>query len=62
MNGTDTSAGDQLLAVGYDDGTVSIWDLESCDCRVTFSGHKTAVTCLHFDATNTRLVSGSNVS
>ena len=39
-----------------------IWNLLSCDCQVTFSGHKSAVTCLHFDSTNTRLVSGSKVN
>ena len=60
-NITDTASEDHLLAAGYEDGTVRIWDMESCDCRVTFSGHKTAVTSLHFDSTNTRLVSGSKV-
>lgn len=50
-----------MLAAGYEDGAIRIWDLESHDCRVTFSGHKTAVTCLDFDSNSTRLVSGSKV-
>ena len=50
-----------MLAAGYEDGSIRIWDLESHDCRVTFSGHKTAVTCLDFDCNSTRLVSGSKV-
>ena len=51
-----------ILAVGYEDGTIRIWNLESHECQVTFSGHKSAVTYLHFDVYSTRLVSGSKVS
>lgn len=47
------------LAVGYEDGVVRLFDLNSGECLVTFSGHKSAVTCLAFDGDGMRLVSGS---
>ncbi|XP_014671632.1 PREDICTED: WD repeat-containing protein 3-like [Priapulus caudatus] len=47
------------LAVGYDDGSVKIFNLLSGEMSVTFSGHKSAVTALAFDADGTRLASGS---
>ncbi|XP_078372501.1 WD repeat-containing protein 3-like [Oculina patagonica] len=49
----------QVLAVGYEDGTVKLWKLEDKSCQVTFSGHKSAVSILIFDDSGGRLVSGS---
>ena len=54
-----TSPNNNQLAVGYEDGVVRLFDLNSGECLVTFSGHKTAVTCLNFDEEGMRLVSGS---
>lgn len=52
----------ELLAAGYSDGTVRVWDYRSGEVLVTFKGHKSAVTCVEFDASGTRLVSGSRDS
>ncbi|CAH3183156.1 unnamed protein product [Porites evermanni] len=49
----------QVLAVGYEDGTVKLWKLQDSLCQVTFSGHKSAVSVLRFDGSGGRLVSGS---
>lgn len=47
------------FAVGYQDGTIRIWDARSNSSSVTFTGHKSAVTALTFDAKGERLASGS---
>ena len=49
------------LAVGYNDGTVKIYDLSSGECMITFSGHKTGISALNYDCDGMRLVSGSRV-
>ncbi|XP_027043917.1 WD repeat-containing protein 3-like [Pocillopora damicornis] len=49
----------QVLAVGYEDGSVRLWKLQDNTCQVTFSGHKSAVSVLKFDDAGGRLVSGS---
>ena len=49
------------LAVGYEDGTVKVFDIRSGDVTVTFSGHKSAVTALNYDKDGMRLVSGAMV-
>ena len=49
-----TSPNNNQLAVGYDDGVVRLFDLNSGECLVTFSGHKTSVTCLNFDEQGSR--------
>ncbi len=54
-----TSPNNRQLAVGYEDGVVRLFDLNSGECLVTFSGHKSAVTCLAFDTDGMRLVSGA---
>ncbi|GIL45803.1 hypothetical protein Vafri_2953 [Volvox africanus] len=46
------------IAAGYSDGSVRLWDYLSGDCTVTFRGHKTAVSCLRFNAGGSLLVSG----
>ena len=49
----------RVLAVGYSDGSVRLWDVGTREAEVTFTGHKTGVTCLAWDAAGLRLVSGS---
>ena len=56
------SPNSEHLAVGYHNGTVKIFDIKSGDELVTFSGHKTAVSCLAFDERGMLLASGSRVS
>ncbi|KAI8086699.1 quinon protein alcohol dehydrogenase-like superfamily [Halteromyces radiatus] len=46
-------------AVGYADGTIRIWNIETSTSTVTLSGHRAAVTALVFDQQGTRLASGS---
>lgn len=46
------------LAAGYYDGTIRIFDLRTGNCEVTFSGHKTLVACLAYDAEGFQLASG----
>lgn len=52
-----------LIAAGYQDGTVRIWRLNEQwnqgELVVTFNGHKSAVTQLCFDSQGNRLASGS---
>ncbi|KAL7317236.1 beta transducin [Mucor circinelloides] len=47
------------FAVGYGDGTIRIWNIQSNTSTVTLSGHRAAVTALAFDNDGTRLASGS---
>lgn len=49
----------ELLATGYADGSVKIWDLKSNSILMNFEGHTSAITVLKFDTTGTRLLSGS---
>ncbi|SCU90138.1 LADA_0F02058g1_1 [Lachancea dasiensis] len=51
-----------LVAVGYADGSIKIWDLLSKSVLFTFNGHKSAITVLKYDETGTRLISGSRDS
>ncbi|KAG0668478.1 beta transducin [Maudiozyma exigua] len=51
-----------LLAVGYADGVIKVWDLMSKSVLLSFNGHKSAITTLEFDVTGTRLISGSRDS
>jgi len=48
-----------LLGVGYSDGSVRVWDTNTGDEEVTFTGHKTAVTSLNWDKAGLRLVTGA---
>ncbi|KAK2738503.1 hypothetical protein FQN57_007018 [Myotisia sp. PD_48] len=48
-----------LFAVGYEDGTIRVWDSRLSTVMISFNGHKTAVTQLAFDAQGARLASGS---
>ena len=51
-----------VLAVGYSDGSIKLFDTDSGDIVVTFNGHKTAVSTMHFDEGGLRLASGSKAS
>lgn len=51
-----------LLAAGYADGVIKIWDLISKTVLISFNGHKSAITVLAFDTTGTRLISASKDS
>ena len=42
-----------LLSVGYNDGSIRLFDPGSGDNEVTFTGHKSAVNCLSFDQVDT---------
>lgn len=51
-----------IVAAGYDDGSIKIWDLMSGTVVINFQGHKSAITILQFDQEGTRLISGSRDS
>ncbi|KAK3939138.1 WD domain-protein [Diplogelasinospora grovesii] len=48
-----------VFAVGYDDGSIRLWDRKIATTIVNFNGHKSAITILAFDKTGVRLASGS---
>lgn len=50
----------QKIAVGYSDGAVRVFDLNTGAVSITFQGHKAPVTCLDFN--NGRLASGGKDS
>ncbi|KAL6868565.1 WD40 repeat-like protein [Trichoderma novae-zelandiae] len=48
-----------MFAVGYEDGSIRIWDSKIATVLVSFNGHKSAITHLVFDKSGVRLASGS---
>jgi WD40 repeat protein len=48
-----------VFAVGYNDGSIRLWDAAVAEVIATFNGHKNAVVALAFDKEGTRLASGS---
>lgn len=48
-----------VYAVGYEDGSIRLWDSKIATIIVSFNGHKSAVTHLAFDSLGVRLASGS---
>ncbi|EFW99780.1 small nucleolar ribonucleoprotein complex subunit [Grosmannia clavigera kw1407] len=48
-----------IVAVGYEDGSIRLWDGRLATVIVSFNGHKSAVTHLAFDKAGVRLASGS---
>ncbi|KAF8640072.1 hypothetical protein AX17_001313 [Amanita inopinata Kibby_2008] len=48
-----------VFAVGYADGSIRLWNVNTSAVIMTFNGHKKAVTALAFDQRGTRLASGS---
>ncbi|KAK6465815.1 beta transducin [Scheffersomyces coipomensis] len=51
-----------ILASGYADGSIKLWDLTSGEVLINFTGHKSGISLLKFDRSGTRLVSGSQDS
>jgi U3 small nucleolar RNA-associated protein 12 len=49
----------EVFAVGYEDGSIRIWDSKIATVIVSFNGHRSAVTTLTFDKSGTRLASGA---
>uniref|UniRef100_UPI00398F5E89 WD repeat-containing protein 3 isoform X2 n=1 Tax=Pristiophorus japonicus TaxID=55135 RepID=UPI00398F5E89 len=49
----------RYLAVGYEDGSIRIFNIMTGESNVTFNGHKASVTTLSYDSLGARLVSGS---
>ncbi|KAK3694743.1 hypothetical protein B0T22DRAFT_453312 [Podospora appendiculata] len=48
-----------LYAVGYEDGSIRLWDSKIATAVVNFNGHKSAITVLAFDKSGVRLASGA---
>ncbi|EEH11168.1 WD domain-containing protein [Histoplasma capsulatum G186AR] len=48
-----------IFAVGYEDGSIRLWDSRLATVMISFNGHKTAITQLAFDGAGVRLASGS---
>ncbi|KAL1841204.1 hypothetical protein VTJ49DRAFT_7325 [Mycothermus thermophilus] len=48
-----------VFAVGYEDGSIRLWDAKIAAPVVSFNGHKSAVTVLAFDKAGVRLASGA---
>ncbi|XP_024364353.1 uncharacterized protein [Physcomitrium patens] len=48
-----------LVAVGYKDGTIRVWDIVKGTCEMVLTGHKGAVTALAYNKTGSLLASGS---
>lgn len=48
-----------VFAVGYEDGSIRLWDSKIATVIVNFNGHKSSITVLVFDKAGTRLASGS---
>ncbi|KAL7137502.1 hypothetical protein ABFS83_10G097000 [Erythranthe nasuta] len=53
------SSPSSLVACGYADGAVRIWDIEKGTCETTLNGHKSAVTVLRYNKLGSVLASGS---
>ncbi|EEP81905.1 conserved hypothetical protein [Uncinocarpus reesii 1704] len=54
-----SKADEDIFAVGYEDGSIRLWDSRLGTVMISFNGHKTAVTQLAFDKGGARLASGS---
>jgi U3 small nucleolar RNA-associated protein 12 len=48
-----------VFAVGYEDGSIRIWDSRTATAIISFNGHKSAITVLVFDESGVRLASGA---
>jgi U3 small nucleolar RNA-associated protein 12 len=54
-----SKADKDVFAVGYEDGSIRLWDGKIATTIVNFNGHRSAITVLAFDKTGVRLASGS---
>ncbi|CAM1506633.1 Fc.00g062740.m01.CDS01 [Cosmosporella sp. VM-42] len=54
-----SKADKDVFAVGYEDGSIRLWDSKISTVIVNFNGHKSAITKLAFDKSGVRLASGS---
>jgi U3 small nucleolar RNA-associated protein 12 len=48
-----------IFAVGYEDGSIRLWDSKIATIIVSFNGHRSAITALAFDPSGVQLASGS---
>ncbi|KAH1078516.1 hypothetical protein GLYMA_19G186600v4 [Glycine max] len=53
------SSPSSLIAGGYGDGSIRIWDSDKGTCETTLNGHKGAVTTLRYNKAGSLLASGS---
>ncbi|KAL9332006.1 hypothetical protein ACSQ67_001616 [Phaseolus vulgaris] len=53
------SSSSSLIAGGYGDGSIRIWDSDKGTCETTLNGHKGAVTALRYNKAGSLLASGS---
>lgn len=49
----------ECFAVGYSDGSIRVWEQGHEEPKVTFQGHKSAVSVIRWDESGSRLASGS---
>ncbi|RSL72717.1 hypothetical protein CEP54_000740 [Fusarium duplospermum] len=54
-----SKADKDVFAVGYEDGSIRLWDSKISSVILNFNGHKSAITKLAFDKSGVRLASGS---
>ena len=54
-----SNADPDIFAVGYEDGSIRIWDSRIATVIISFNGHKSAVTTLAFDKNGVQLASGA---
>lgn len=57
-DGTCLASSSSMLASGFNDGSIRIYDLTSSELKSTLNGHSSAVNCLCYDFDGMRLASG----
>ena len=53
------SRNEPLIAIGYEDGSIKLFNYELNQAKCSFIGHKTAITSICFDEQGMRIASGS---
>ncbi|RKF55174.1 putative WD repeat-containing protein C3D6.12 [Erysiphe neolycopersici] len=56
---SQSKADRDIFAVGYEDGSIRVWDSKTSTTIVKFNGHRSEITVLRFDCSGVRLASGS---